>query len=761
MDPALNAAAVSWPIDAPTILILAFAALVFVRGWLRGRRVLREHDDSMRLASFLAGLGVLFLALESPLDAFDSFSLSAHMTQHLLLIMIAPPLILLSRPVLPLLRGIPKPLLKEGLAPFLTWVPLRGFLAWLVTPPVAFAIFAVNMIGWHLPVPYEFALSAPVWHRLEHACFFWSNIIFWWHVIQPGPGKSKWPRWTAIPYLLAADIVNTAVSASLVFAGRLIYPSYAIAHSGSMTPIQDQALGGTIMWVPGSIIYLIPVAVIAMGMLTPSYAGRAWALPVRPADRGRKKALRFRIPASKLPLLRRLSQVAMLLVAIAVMADGFFGPQVSAINMAGVLPWIHWRALSLFALLVVGNLFCMACPFTLVRDIGRKVLPANRHWPRRLRNKWLAVGLFALYLWSYEAFGIWNSPWMTAWIMVGYFSAAVLVDGLFRGASFCKYVCPIGQFHFVTSLLSPREVGVKRASVCRSCRTHDCIRGNEHARGCELFLFQPEKSGNLDCTFCMDCVKACPHDNVALVSITPGKALTTDPYRSSIGRLSKRSDFTALALVVVFGAFVNAAGMVSPVMAWEHGWHAWLGSMSLVIGIFIAMGVIVAPAIAFVLARTANRLVLPRREITRAARRFALALVPVGIAMWAAHLLYHFGTGWMAAVPVVERAITGVVTFMTMQPVPDWLTKAQLGVLDAGLLLTFYVCWRVATQYATRARSALALAAPWAVVSCALYAAGVWILFQPMQMRGLMHGEPGASIIGGRGSPRAGLQPRP
>lgn len=727
MNSALNAAVLSWPIDAPTVLILALAALVFVRGWMRGRRVLRTPDDGTRLGLFFAGLVALFVALESPLDAFDSFSLSAHMTQHLLLMMIAPPLFLLSRPVLPLLRGLPKPFLKEGLAPFLTWRPLRRFLARLVSPPVAFLIFAVNMIGWHLPVSYEFALSAPVWHRLEHACFFWSNIIFWWHVIQPGPGKSKWPRWTAIPYLLAADIVNTAVSASLVFAGVLIYPSYAAVQTGSLTPIQDQALAGTIMWVPGSIIYLLPVAAIAVGMISPSYAGRLRAVPRRPAP----AEIRFRIPSFSLPAWRRIAQVVMLLIALAVMADGFFGPQVTAMNMAGVLPWIHWRALSIFALLVLGNLFCMACPFTLVRDMGRKFLPANLHWPRQLRNKWLAIVLFVLYLWSYEALGIWNSPWLTAWIIIGYFAAAFIVDGLFRGASFCKYVCPIGQFHFVTSLISPREVGVKRPSVCQSCQTHDCIRGNEHARGCELDLFQPKKSGNLDCTFCMDCVKACPHDNVGLISIAPAKTLTVDPYRSSIGRISKRGDLTALALVVVFGAFVNAAGMIGPVMGWEHGGHnVW---------VLIALGVVVAPAIAFLLAGAVNRLILPGREIASAARRFALALVPVGIAMWAAHLLYHFGTGWMSAVPVVERAVTGAMALMSMPSVPGWLTEAQLGLLDAGLLLTFYVCWRIARQYAPRLRSALALAAPWAVVSCALYAAGVWILFQPMQMRGLMH----------------------
>ena len=75
----------------------------------------------------------------------------------------------------------------------------------------------------------------------------------------------------------------------------------------------------------------------------------------------------------------------------------------------------------MLALLVVGNLFCMACPFVLVRDAGRRILPAKWRWPRALRNKWMASALFLTYLWAYEAFAIWDSPWLTAWLIAGYF----------------------------------------------------------------------------------------------------------------------------------------------------------------------------------------------------------------------------------------------------------------------------------------------------------------------------------------------------
>jgi hypothetical protein len=431
----------------------------------------------------------------------------------------------------------------------------------------------------------------------------------------------------------------------------------------------------------------------------------------------------------------------MLLLAIAVMADGFLGPQVAPLNLAGVLPWIHWRAFSVLALLMVGNLFCMACPFTFVRDIGRTVLPANLRWPRWLRTKWLPAGLLLLYLWAYEAFGLWDSPWLTAWIIAAYFTAALLIDGLFRGASFCKYVCPIGQFHFVSSLVSPAEIGVRRRETCQSCRTHDCIRGNDRARGCELYLFQPKKAGNLDCTFCLDCVKACPHDNVALLTAVPARTLLADPYRSSLGRLSRRSDLAALALVIIFGAFVNAAGMIGPVMTWEHSWHARLGPhmMPLIVAAFVITGAVGLPLAAVFSCGVLNRLARPTASVSDIARRFVFALVPIGFAMWVAHLLYHFAIGWKAAWPVAQRAVIGTMILFPPAVVPGWLASAQLLALDAGLLLTLYVSWRLALQYAARIRTALGLVAPWAVLGFGLYATGVWILFQPMQMRGMLH----------------------
>src|SRR5262249_19105018 len=147
-----------------------------------------------------------------------------------------------------------------------------------------------------------------------------------------------------------------------------------------------------------------------------------------------------------------------LLLAGLVIYDGLCGPQVGGMNLAGVLPWIHWRGLLILALLVAGNVFCMGCPFLLPRTLARRWLPARWSWPRRLWYKWSAVLLILVFLWAYEALALWDRPGWTVCLVLGYFALALVIDGLFRGASFCKYLCPIGQFNFVQSLVSPLEV---------------------------------------------------------------------------------------------------------------------------------------------------------------------------------------------------------------------------------------------------------------------------------------------------------------
>ena len=303
---------------------------------------------------------------------------------------------------------------------------------------------------------------------------------------------------------------------------------------------------------------------------------------------------------------RPLLQAPVLLVSILMILHGLFGPPLAPKNLATTLSWLHFRGVLVLVLLCAGNFFCLACPFMLVRQFARRFIKPRFDWPRVLRNKWISVALFVSILFTYELFDLWSSPWWTAWLILAYFITVLVVDGLFKHASFCKFVCPIGQFNFIASTLSPLEVKVRDQDVCTSCHTKDCIRGRREPssdlvviRGCELALFQPRKVGNMDCTFCLDCVHACPHDNVGILSRLPGSELLSDPMRSGIGYFSRRKDLAALAIVFTFGALLNAFGMVSPVYAVER----WLGRIlhvsheAPVLGVIFAFFLILEPVL--------------------------------------------------------------------------------------------------------------------------------------------------------------------
>jgi cytochrome c oxidase assembly factor CtaG/ferredoxin len=770
MDTITDAVFSSWEFNPWVLLPTLILGIIYARGWRQLHRRAPHRFGFPRLTAFYAGLITILCALLSPLDAFAGWLLTVHMIQHLLLMMVAPPLILYGAPYLPLLSGLPRQFLIDGVGPFLASRALRKAGRFLAHPAFCWSVFISTNIAWHLPVMYELALRSPTWHRVEHFSFLSTALLFWWPVIQPHPWVARAPRWTVIPYLFLADFQNTALAAFLVFYERVLYPTYeTVPRITSLTPLEDQAAAGALMWVAGSIFFLVPVGLITIEVLSARRVAvsRTRNHVARPrfirSERGQSARRGTRQTASldllSLPLVgrvlgwphfRRSAQALMFLLALLIVVDGLWGPQMGAMNLAGVLPWTHWRGLGVLALLAAGNVFCMACPFNFARDLGRRLLPARWSWPRRLRSKWVAVALLFIFFWAYEAFSLWDNPRWTAVLVIGYFAAALAVDGLFKGASFCKYVCPIGQYQFVQSLFSPVEVGVRSHEVCRTCRTHDCLHGNDRRRGCELELFQPRKTGNMDCTFCLDCVHACPHENVSLLASVPGSQLVRIVGRRRPLRWFRRFDVAALIFLLVFAAFAGAGGMVEPVQAWERTLRdrLALASTQPVLAVLYLLALVVAPAL-FVgtcarLASIFSRVPTAWRE---SVSTFAPAFVPLGFSMWLVHFSYHLLMGGLTAVPVIQRAAADAGTAVfgapawslaSTMPSFDWLPSFELLLLDVGLLLTLYVGWRSASRFRLGFARRLGMLAPWAALAFVLYTAGVWIIFQPMQMRGMM-----------------------
>jgi ferredoxin len=448
---------------------------------------------------------------------------------------------------------------------------------------------------------------------------------------------------------------------------------------------------------------------------------------------------------------RTLLSIPLLLVSLAMIGHGIFGPTLAPKNLATVLSWVHFRGALVLVLLCAGNFFCLACPFMLVRNLTRKLFRPRLNWPRMLRNKWISVALFAGILFSYELFDLWASPWWTAWLIVGYFSAVLLIDGLFKHATFCKFVCPIGQFNFIASTVSPLEVAVRDQYVCSDCHTKDCIRGNRAPgpelvilqRGCELALFQPAKVGNMDCTFCLDCVHACPHDNVGILSRLPASELMVDPPRSGIGIFSRRKDIAALAIIFSFGALLNAFGMVSPIYALESwlGAHLHLHQEAPILGLIFAAGLVIEPILLIGAAAWVSlKLSGMRRTALTVAVRYSYALVPLGFGMWLAHYGFHFLTGLLTIIPVTQRAVADLGWPFLGEPLwrltglpKDLVQPIELGFLLLGMAGSLLVAYRLAEDDSPR--RPLRAFSPWAAVCLLLFLASLWLMTQPMEMR--------------------------
>ena len=268
----LDALFTTWDVPWGVTAALVVTAAIYVRGWNQIRRTRPELFPLWRLVAFLGGVLAVFVAVASPLDTFSESLLFMHMAQHFVLMSIAPPLMVLGAPVVPMLRGLPRGVIG-ALRPLFRTQVIHGIGGFLTQPKVAWIAMNAAYLIWHIPKAYEFALASENWHNFEHACFFFTSLMFWWPVIAPWPYRQRGSRWLLLPYLVLADLVNTGLSAFLCFSGRLLYPSYAaVPRMFGLSALNDQEAAGAFMWVMGSTVFLIPAMGITVQLLSPRRA---------------------------------------------------------------------------------------------------------------------------------------------------------------------------------------------------------------------------------------------------------------------------------------------------------------------------------------------------------------------------------------------------------------------------------------------------------------------------------------------------------
>jgi putative membrane protein len=245
-----------WWVWDPGILVpLILCAVLYAVGVVRLRRVNTRVAGPLEVGCFIAGWLTLVLALVSPLHPWGSTLFSAHMTQHELLMLVAAPLLVLGRPVVPFLWAFPKPAARW----LSSWTKAPGwtrFWGALTAPLVAWLLHAVVLWVWHLPALFQATLENAGVHALQHVSFLGSALLFWWAILH---GRQRAAGYGAgVIYMFTTALHTSLLGALLTFSPSVWYPVYnGTTQSWGLTPLQDQQLGGLIMWIPAGVVYII------------------------------------------------------------------------------------------------------------------------------------------------------------------------------------------------------------------------------------------------------------------------------------------------------------------------------------------------------------------------------------------------------------------------------------------------------------------------------------------------------------------------
>jgi putative membrane protein len=274
----VDTVALPWTFEPWVLALLSVSLVLYGVGLVRlwgqagaGRGIRGAHA-----ASFGAGWLAVAVALVSPLDGLGARLFSAHMVQHELLMAVAAPLLVIGRPLAVWTWALPPS--ARRLAGRWTRQPVLAR-AWdgLTDPLVAWALHGVVLWGWHMPAMFEWALRSGGMHTLQHSSFLLSALLFWW---APLAGTSRAGRGASMFYLLSTMVHTGALGALLTFSPTVWYPSYGdAAASLGFDPVEDQQLGGLVMWVPAGLAYLFAGLAVAARAIGEGPKARAAALP--------------------------------------------------------------------------------------------------------------------------------------------------------------------------------------------------------------------------------------------------------------------------------------------------------------------------------------------------------------------------------------------------------------------------------------------------------------------------------------------------
>ena len=393
-------------------------------------------------------------------------------------------------------------------------------------------------------------------------------------------------------------------------------------------------------------------------------------------------------------------RVATLSGFVFTIAVGLFGSLVGSHNFAIIFVWIAWwTALKLVFIPFGGRSWCSICPIPLPGDWlqqggvlqpGQHRVGMNLRWPKRFRGSWMQSGAFLL-IGLFSAVTL-TSPQVTGWVLLAIFGLAMGMSLVFEKRSFCTYLCPIGGFSGMYAQTSPVEVRIIEKDICIQHDVKSCY------QACPWGLYPVAFQDSSACGLCMECLRACPSDNLAL---------NLRPFGTDLGRpkLNFRLDESFLALVMLGSVVTFAAVFIGPwgwlkSAAFEVGSLPWIGYASA----YLALNLLLLPAIFFTAVWTGEKLSAKNFSLKRAISTQAQVLLPLGLMAWIAFTVSFvlpklnlvvsvlndpFGWGWQ---------LLGLNEINRMASISGISAILQVGLLLVGFFWSVSVSRKISTQ---------------------------------------------------------------
>ena len=449
-------------------------------------------------------------------------------------------------------------------------------------------------------------------------------------------------------------------------------------------------------------------------------------------------------------------QLFFVIAFLLVVAAGMFGNQNPALNIAPILTWTIWWALLIVLIMFAGKAWCYVCPWDAIAGWTEKLalwrksddgLSMGRRWPRIVRNISIATILFIGLTWIELGFGVTMKPRITAYLAIAMLLMAVVSALLFDRKSFCRYGCLVGRVSGLYALFAGTEVRARSSSVCQACHTKECIKGSETAYGCPTFLYPGKLKTNTYCIQCMECIQACPHDNLA-VNLRPwasdlaaeGKPRADEAYLALL--MLSITGFHGLTMTPVWGAFtdmIRGAVDAGRVLAFS------IGMAVLMLGPILVYAALVWASKRLADAGRSDGAVGDgggARSYRDYFIRYAYALLPIALFYHIAHNLEHL---LMEGPKVIARLsdpfgwnwnLFGTAGW-TIPPLVslDKLWLIQVFLVLVGHVYSLWVAQKTSLRLFGSARAAFRSQLPMLVGMICFSVFSLWLLKQPMEMR--------------------------